>query len=182
MTTELLATKYAKLFANVDRDGDGYAGLNDILDLGTRVLTAFAVSPATATGKSYLDALKTHWDVLTSNSQPDALGRITLEQFQEAAEAVYASAGGYDQVVVPLVEATLGILDSDGDGVVGATEFTTLLQAVGTSPPDQISMAFQALDPDGSGSMTADQLRIATREFFTSTEPDAPGNMIFGPI
>ena len=181
MTTELLAAKYARLFANADQDGNGYIGLTDILDLGTRVLTAFGMSPTTGNGKAFLDALKTHWDALVANSQPDALGRVTLEQFQQAAAATYTSADGYSQVVAPLVEATLGIVDSDGDGVVAEAEFTTLLQAVGI-PPDRIPVAFQALDPDGSGSVTAGQLRTAVREFFTSNEQDAPGNLIFGQI
>jgi Ca2+-binding EF-hand superfamily protein len=181
MTTELLAAKYARLFANIDQDGDGYAGLPDLQALGTRVLTAFGLSTTTGNGLEFMNALRSHWDTLVSHCQPDALGRITLEQAQQAAEEIYTPAGGYDQTAAPLVDAALGVLDSNGDGVVATAEFTKMAQAVGT-PADQIPGAFEAQDQDGDGTVTVDQLRNAAREYFTSTEQNAPGNALFGQV
>jgi hypothetical protein len=152
-----------------------------MLELGTRVLTAFQLSQTAPTGKAFMDGLTSLWQALAANSQPDALGRITLEQFKQTAETVFTSAGGYDQTMGPLIEAGVGILDPDGDGVVGTDALTTLLEAVGAEP-DHIPVGIQALDPDGNGTVTTDQLRTAAREFFTSTDQSAPGNAVFGQL
>jgi EF-hand domain pair len=182
MTTELLAAKYARVFAIVDLDGDGRAGLTDILALGARILTTFEANAALGSGKTYLDGLRGLWNVLVSNVNPDVLGRITLEQFQQAAEASWVkSAGGYDQSFGPLVDATLEIWDADRNGVIDLAEFTKLQQAVGT-PPDQIQAAFQALDQDGDGALPCDQMRAIAQEFFTAQEQGAPGNQVFGQL
>jgi Ca2+-binding EF-hand superfamily protein len=49
-------------------------------------------------------------------------------------------------------------------------------------PPDSLNEAFTALDTDGDGHLSRTEIRTAVDEYYTSEEPDTPGNWLFGPF
>jgi hypothetical protein len=54
-----------------------------------------------------------------------------------------------------------------------------VLAAFGVSEPDA-RYTFGRIDADGDGEITLDEWLEALHQFWTSTDPDAPGNTLFG--
>ncbi|MFD5884311.1 hypothetical protein NRK68_12255 [Streptomyces yangpuensis] len=46
--------------------------------------------------------------------------------------------------------------------------------------PAHTEALFRRIDADGDGSPTVDELLGAVREYYTGTDEDAPGNLLFG--
>ncbi|MGH6657236.1 MAG: hypothetical protein ACRDVE_18790, partial [Actinocrinis sp.] len=47
---------------------------------------------------------------------------------------------------------------------------------------DDAERAFKAVDRNGDGILSVDEVQKAIREFYLSDDPRAPGNLIFGPL
>ena len=69
--------------------------------------------------------------------------------------------------------------DTGGDGALDATEFARVMAAFGVSQ-DDADYTFGNIDADGNGQITPDEWLEALRQFWTSADPDAPGNTLFG--
>ncbi|MEV6521120.1 EF-hand domain-containing protein [Longispora sp. NPDC051575] len=72
--------------------------------------------------------------------------------------------------------------DTDGDGVVSRAEFEHMYARTFGLPPDRTAAGFAALDRDGDGVLDTAELLRAAGEFWTSADPDAPGNLMYGPL
>ncbi|MFD6877298.1 MULTISPECIES: hypothetical protein [unclassified Streptomyces] len=53
------------------------------------------------------------------------------------------------------------------------------IKSLGASPAD-LKVAFAKLDTDGDGTLGREEIRRATEEYYTSEDPTAPGNWLFG--
>nr|BFE51697.1 hypothetical protein GCM10017745_51240 [Saccharothrix mutabilis subsp. capreolus] len=80
--------------------------------------------------------------------------RISVEQFRTAGVRA-AGTPQFTQVVTKLVHATHDLYDRDDDGYISRDEFETAHRASGAGSED------------------------AAIEFYTSNDPDAPGNLLF---
>ena len=60
-----------------------------------------------------------------------------------------------------------------------ASEFVQVMAAFGVSEGDA-TYTFANVDADGNGEITPDEWLEALRQFWTSTDPDAPGTTLFG--
>jgi hypothetical protein len=80
-----------------------------------------------------------------------------------------------------LAEAFLAIADTDTDGRVNPTEYFAFQRGhfPGLTEADA-AVAFEHLDADGDGYLTAGEFKRACVEFWSSTDPDAPGNWWMG--
>ena len=79
-------------------------------------------------------------------------------------------------------EVFLAIADTDHDGQLNPTEFLAFQRGhfPGLTEADA-NEAFAHLDTDGDGLLSAEEFIQATIEFWSSTDPDAPGNWWMGP-
>lgn len=87
----------------------------------------------------------------------------------------------FDAVFGPAAEAAARLCDADGDGTVGPDDLWVMMAAFGTSR-ENVAAAFERLDGDGDGMVSVGELVEATRQFYTSTDPDVAGNWLFGPL
>lgn len=86
-----------------------------------------------------------------------------------------------DRAFRPMVEAMAGLLDTDADGTISISEYVAALDVLGTAGPEARE-AFSRLDVDGDGALTVDELVAGSVQFYTGTDPDAPGNLMFGQV
>jgi Ca2+-binding EF-hand superfamily protein len=71
-------------------------------------------------------------------------------------------------------------VDTDGDGQIAAEEFADWLCGHGVDRPNAIE-SFRRMDRKGAGTMSKDDIKVCVVEFFTSQDPEAPGNWLHGP-
>nr|WP_237330443.1 EF-hand domain-containing protein [Streptomyces sp. BA2] len=103
---------------------------------------------------------------------------MTETAFVDALEQAVET-GVITELVGPAVEAHVALVDRNGDGVVSLEEFIVAQQVFGQG--GQIARdAFAAMDRDGDGRVTVDEWQETVLEFYTSTDPGAPGNLVLG--
>lgn len=175
MTSELQLQKLDRAFDQIDANSNGQIDRNDLLGLGSRIVLGFGQSPKSAKGKEVLDGWETLWTEVSR-------GELALSpsEFRDAMVAAYIDGDRFDQSFLPLAKSVAQLADTDGDGKVGPAEFRILQAAFGTSDDDS-ERAFTTLART-QDALTVDELVQAVREYYTSPDPSAPGNSLFGPL
>jgi Ca2+-binding EF-hand superfamily protein len=181
MTTELQIRKLDRAFDQLDVSNNGQLERDDLVGLGSRMILGFGQSPTSAKGKEVLDGFETFWNRLAADANIDRDDALSPAEFRDAMISAYIKGDAFDVSFRPVAQAVARLTDTDNDGHLAAAEFRTMQVAFGTSSPD-IETAFAALDRSGKGLISVETLVEAAREYYTSPDPQARGNLLFGPL
>ncbi|MER6829347.1 EF-hand domain-containing protein [Streptosporangium sp. NPDC000563] len=181
MSTTLLNHKLDRAFGHMDVDGDGSIEREDLLGLGARILVGFGEAPTSHAGSRLAQGFEEIWRTLAAEIDTDGDGVISSEEFRAGMTSAFVEGDRFDTVFAPAAEALAGLCDTDGDGAVGPDEFWIMMAAFGT-PREDVRATFERLDGDGDGVVSVGELVEATRQFYTSADPDVVGNWLFGPL
>lgn len=77
------------------------------------------------------------------------------------------------------VSYLFSIFDQNGDGLITEDEYLDMFKAYDLNL-EHVAMGFKLLDLNGDAQLSKEELLSAFHDFFLSTDPDAPGNWIFG--
>jgi len=179
--TELRARKLSRAFAHLDVDGDRQIERQDVLALGARLLIGFGEAPTSAKGKQLIETLDAVWDALLAELGLGPDGRLSSDGFGRAMTAAFVDGTQADPVLRPAIDAVVRLCDGDDDGAVGLDELRTLHEAFGHDG-DEAEVALARLAVDGRGQLTVDGLAAAALDYYTSDDPDAAGNWLFGAL
>jgi len=177
----LLERKHDRCFGHIDVNGNGFVESDDVVALATRLLDAFNEPADGEKGRTIIDAFHDFWEALISAIDLDGDRRIAPSEWRAGMVGAFVEAeGGFEAALRPAVHAMMNLADTTGDGVVGPEEFRVLQAALGTTA-EAADAGFAAMDTDGSGTLTVDELVEASRQYYTSSDEGA-GNRLFGPI
>jgi Ca2+-binding EF-hand superfamily protein len=181
MSTALLKRKLATSFRRLDTDDNGYAERADFQDVGARLIHGFGQSPTSPKGRAVAARLEAVWAELAAYADTDRDGRISSAEYEHGMTKAFIEGPGFDPVFHPAAEAVAELCDTDGDGQVRREEFEVMQRAFNT-PPSDIAAAFERMDTDGDGTLSTEELVAAIRAYYIGTDPEAPGNWLFGPF
>jgi Ca2+-binding EF-hand superfamily protein len=176
---ELLDRKFDVCFAHADQNGDGVVDASDILTFAARIIAAVGEPFDSEKSITMLRVSDSWWRAMVAGLDTTGDGKIDPTEYRVGMRKIVASQASFDQASRPVASAIWALCDRDGDGRVEADEFRLVQQGFGTSP-ENARLAFERLDLDGDGSLSVDELLIAWRDFYTSTDPEATGNWLFG--
>jgi Ca2+-binding EF-hand superfamily protein len=176
----LLRSKLTLRFTLFDADRDGYVDANDFTEQARRMLMAAGIAADAPQAHRLHEEYERGWDRLCRQVGRDRDARLAVEEFIDAWNAV-VEAEGFDQVMLPIIDNIMELMDTDGDDKLGQQEFTRWLTAYQVDEPDAVE-AFRRLDRDGTGRIDRTELTAAFVEFYTGTDPDAPGAWLYGPL
>ncbi|MGW5049805.1 EF-hand domain-containing protein [Actinokineospora sp. NPDC004072] len=178
----LLDRKIDVCFGHGDQNGDGVLEPADALALAARIVAFLGEPFGTQKAQALLVAFETFWAHMSKAMDANQDGKVTPLEWREGMKTAFAGdPAKFEAGFRPLAEALFAICDRDGDGKVGPAEFAGFQKAFGTSA-DNIRIAFEKLDHNGNGYLEVDELLVAWQEFYTSSDPDARGNWLFGDI
>jgi len=174
-----LEQKATHRFDMWDSNNDGILTEDEFLRVGQGVLDADGTSEDTPKGKAVMEGIREFWARHLEGMDLDQDGTISRDEYRVAVERNIRGNEGVEAVVVPFWEAILDLADEDGSRALQSEEFVKVLAAFGVSRQDA-ELTFANIDADGNGSITPDEWLEALRQFWTSTDPAAPGNTLFG--
>lgn len=180
MVNDLLDRKLAASFTHLDADRDGFVDRADITRIADRMLEAFKVPEVSGKGAAYVDGLLRFWESIEEAcGNADETGRITARQYRDGLRDAFDTPDKASRGLRPMAEATVELVDNDNDGRISRPEFQTALRIFGIEASESAT-AFAKLDTNGDGHITTDELQVAINDFYLGTDPDAPGNWLFG--
>ncbi|MFI6503887.1 hypothetical protein [Nonomuraea typhae] len=83
------------------------------------------------------------------------------------------------RTILDAAEACFRAGDPTASGLLSLPAYQKIMAVIGVDA-GQAAAAFARIDGDGDAFITNDELIAAVTDFYTSTEPDAPGNAFYG--
>lgn len=186
MLGELQRKKLKRKFQIFDANGDGFVQRDDFDLIIGNLLKLRDLSADSSGGQAIADQYIDYWLTLQHFVDANQDEKITMGEwmtYHEAAlefEKVLAEQGE-EGTLRPFAEVLFQMLDRNGDGQVSADEYHEFLQAYQLDV-EAARQAFEHLDQQGKGHLTLDELFALVDDFYTSNNPDSPGNWLFGPL
>jgi Ca2+-binding EF-hand superfamily protein len=180
MATELQLEKLDRAFDHIDAARSGEIDRDDMIGLGSRVLLGFGQAPTSSRGKLLIDRFDELWTEIAAHADTGGPA-ISPAEFRTAMITAYIEGLKFDQTFRPATAAIAGLCDTDEDGAIQVSEFRVLQAAFGTRA-DDATASFLLLDRDHNGTISVDELVAAAHEYYTSADPKALGNSLYGPL
>jgi len=174
--TELQQQKIAHFFNVLDHDGNGVLESDDFELIGDDLSDIIGYPKESVERLDLrLKAHKLFIQILKDLEKVDA--NVTPEEWIKFfEEVVFKKANDY----VNLSSTYLfSLFDQDGDGYIDEREYLDMFKAYGLYTSTS-KKAFDQLDLNGDGRISGGELVKAFEDFFQSSDPDQPGNWIFG--
>ncbi|MGP3966559.1 EF-hand domain-containing protein [Streptomyces sp. 6N223] len=179
-TTPILSRKLQHMFRLLDADSDGFLTADDMTTYASQLAVAFPEQPQKIEKLSI--ALGHMWEAYLRDMDADGDGRVDVGEYEQGVRTAIADdAEPFIGALQDAVTAWFALFDADDNGL-SVDEYTQLGLAVTDFTPQELGEAFRHLDLDGDGFLQPEEIRTAVTEFFTSEDPDADGNWLYGPL
>ncbi|MGW0364238.1 EF-hand domain-containing protein [Streptomyces sp. NPDC002990] len=165
--------KIAARFATFDQDGSGYIDREDFSAAAKAVLAEFGTTARSDKGQAVFAGAEAFWQGMAGIADVDGDQRVSREEFiTGAAKRLRDSPERFAEIARPFLRAVIAVADDEGGG--GATPAATarVLGVLGT-PADLADRVAAALDADGDGRISEDEILTAFASYCGVEAPDA---------
>jgi len=179
MLAEFQKKKLTRYFRVYDVDDNGTISLADFERVVENVRALYGADERSTIHRELRDGFLQRWSALVASADKDSDGRVDLSEWLEYWEGVLQDDVRYETEVAAVTERLFQVFDTDEDGVLGADEFCNFFGVYGLSSA-MARQVFTGLDQDGDGRVTRRELMGMAHQFYRGSDPDAPGNRLFG--
>ncbi|MFK7800475.1 MAG: EF-hand domain-containing protein [Anaerolineae bacterium] len=181
MLSNFQLAKLPNLFHMFDSDKNGYLTKHDYLRIinGCAALRGWEES-----SQEYVNLYSTfygQWTAITGMANKSDDGQVQLQEFLSFFDHLIHDEENYEMVINGVSLAIFGSFDLNDDGVLTADEYHSFYQVMGLDPA-LAPNTYKKLDLDSNGSISIRELSKLVDQFFSSQDPNAPGNELFGAI
>jgi len=180
MLTDLQQRKLTKLFSMYDSDYTGVLVKNDFELLFKKLATLRNWSKRSPRCIVLEEKLMHKWKRLEQKADTHDNDEVSIDEWLAYYDEVLGDAKDCSVMVADLIELVFDVFDQDEDGKVNQVEWGQLLAAFNESPV-YAPLVFPALDQDGDGWLTKEEIRGLFVNFCCSNDPDELANQMFGP-
>jgi Ca2+-binding EF-hand superfamily protein len=185
MLGHLQRQKSHHYFDLIDRDEDGYINGEDFEIQADRLADERDLSDDDR--EALREQMLGWWNQLCATADVNDDDRVSRQEWENFWDAIQdtvedGSEDEQEQMIASLersAQVTFQTINASGSGAITEEEYADWLSAWNATGS---SAAFEALDRDGTGALSEDDLVAATKEFYLSNDPDAPGNMLYGSL
>lgn len=178
--TDLLSKKLKHFFTLMDHNASGFLEHHDYVIAADRVSAAFGFTPDSAENAGLRHRYTRFWEDVVKPMDTSADQKVSFEEYLTAYnQGVRDAADGFDRIS-PIADAIISMADSAGTGKITIAGFTRAMAGGYGVDTHACHTTFATLDTENLGYLTRGQLQEASKEYFLSADPDAPGNGLFG--
>ncbi|MFD7028309.1 EF-hand domain-containing protein [Streptomyces sp. NPDC059917] len=166
--------KIAARFATFDQDGNGYIDREDFSAAAKSVLAEFGTTARSDKGQAVFNGAEAFWQGMAGIADVDGDQRVTREEFiTGAAKRLRDNPRRFAEIARPFLHAVIAVA-ADGEGGAGTTPSAAarVLRVLGTAPELAEGVA-AALDADGDGRISEDEILAAFAGYCGVAAPDA---------
>jgi Ca2+-binding EF-hand superfamily protein len=178
--------KFLHTFDLLDIDGNGVLQYEDFRMVVDTMCDERGWSASHRRRRGLVRANRRLWDMMIRYLDADGDGDISLIEWLN----FHFQAFSQDPELArnnPELNGTLNstaqffcdMLDSDGDGKVTAEDYVLFCEAYGVDE-SEAKESFDMFDKNADGILQISEVDALIREFYRSSDPDAPGNVFFG--
>jgi hypothetical protein len=170
MPTTVQEERLVKRFNHWDEDNNGTLEKRDFEAEAKAIVEGFGETTGSPRGGAVVHAFDAMWGQLAEWAGVGSDGSLTLEQFVQVVDEHMLKEGnaGFARLLRPCIQAIVGLVDTDGDGLVNPDEFKVWLAAIGVDE-STATTAFGDIDANGDGQLSVDELVNAVRDFHAGT-------------
>jgi juvenile hormone diol kinase len=179
--TDLQRKKLTGYFRLYDVNGDNRTGPEDFDRVVENVRILHDLATYSPRHEALRDGFRRRWESLRTSADADHDGSVDLAEWLGYWDHVIETPELYEAEVNTLAAQLFETFDKDEDGVLGADEFCDFYGVYGL-PSALARRVFLDLDVDGDAVISEVELMNMVHEFYRSTDPNAPGNQLFGPV
>ncbi|WP_394436502.1 EF-hand domain-containing protein [Streptomyces sp. SGAir0957] len=180
LSDDFLTAKVRHAFDLLDTDGDGVLTEADHVLMGRRSAEELHRTPDPSQVEAMVAAYRNAWQQAHQH-HADSEGRLLRGVFVDSVQALFADAALADEVCEGILRSVLSVADLEGTGEIAPDAYRAfVLGQTPRLPREEIEESFRRIDRDGNGVISKDELKQAVVEYFTSDDPEAPGNWLFG--
>eukprot|EP01124_Arcella_intermedia_P025004 TRINITY_DN436_c0_g1_i1.p1 TRINITY_DN436_c0_g1~~TRINITY_DN436_c0_g1_i1.p1 ORF type:complete len:178 (-),score=42.47 TRINITY_DN436_c0_g1_i1:56-589(-) len=176
MSQEFLQSKWKKMINFFDFDGDGFLSKEDAVSFADQFCAHFK---GTQAQKDHFRETfyKIYDGVLLMDKDGDK--KVTDWEVYEFLNEMIKN-NTTEAVVGAFVTVAMQVIDTNGDGKISKQEYIDYMNLNPRKVVSDPEGCFGSLDLNGDGFITIDELHIVFRDFYTSTDPKAKGNVLYG--
>ncbi|ROR37711.1 EF-hand domain-containing protein [Kitasatospora cineracea] len=181
--TSVLSTKLLRMHRLLDTDGNGEISETDLTALPNLLAPAFGQPAGGPKAERLRKALAVIWTRHLAHMDTNGNGEIDLEEYERGIrQSIATDRLGLVTDSIEVAAALLGLCDTNGNGLVDRDEYRTIMDTLFGLAPDVSDAAFSHLDRNGDGALEPQEFQAAVADYFTSEDPEAGGNWLFGPL
>ncbi|MEU9803363.1 EF-hand domain-containing protein [Streptomyces sp. NPDC051000] len=164
--------KIAARFATFDQDGSGYIDREDFSAAAKAVLAEFGTKARSDKGQAIFGGAEAFWQGMAGIADVDGDQRVSREEFVTgAAKRLRDNPQRFAEIARPFLRAVIAVADEDGGGATPAAA-ARVLSVLGT-PVEVAGTIAAALDTDGDGRISEDEILAAFAGYCGVEAPDA---------
>lgn len=176
--SEVKRAKFTHYFHAMDTTGDGYIREEDYLAAADRVIAVLEVDPGAELAQRLKAGYLRNWAAI-AQADTDGDHAVTVDEWVEMFQRLSMDAAQFEGTVVERGQLIMQLFDRDRDSRISLDDWQLFFRTIGV-PETDYRTAFEKLDRSGNGYLTFDEITEAGREFFSSDDPDARGNWLYG--
>lgn len=183
MRTEFQTLKLTYIFNLLDFDNNGYIEYRDFAIIAENLCVVRGEELDTDESKLVLDQCSNLWKGLESYIDINNDGRCTLSEWLAFVDEklINSDPATRDIFLTSVVGRVFDLYDTDKDEGISLAEYLDIFLSFELKS-SLVGKSFVALDANGDGEISKNELVKAVTEFLTGNETELVGNWIFGDI
>jgi hypothetical protein len=183
MLSDLQRRKFTRLFNVQDLDRDGYLEENDFEGFAANIAKAFHHQAGDSTYEMLQQAYRNQWEELEQHTDEHRENKISLDEWMEYHDRMLNSPDLLSQHIREVQEGfyqLCELLDPGKGDVTTLFRYQMFCKGYNLDPQDAEKW-FQRMDADKDGVLSKAEMYETVKEFFESSDSQAPGNWLVGP-